>query len=210
MSATFEELLSTRRSVRRFTSSPVDRATVTRLIDAAVTAPSASNKQPWRFLIVESRGVIDAMAGAVREATARIARHVPESSQASLLAYGDYFTRFEQAPLVIVPIARGHALLSNLVDEVLPEADRAAIARMESQSAVIGTSLALQNLLLMAHAMGLGASGMTGPLVAEPALRSILAIPDGWTLLALVPVGWPAESPPPTDRKPSDKVVRWL
>jgi nitroreductase len=63
---------------------------------------------------------------------------------------------------------------------------------------------------LMAHALGLGASGMTGPLLAEPALRSILEVPDGWGIVALVPIGWPAEDPASTDRKPVDKVVRWL
>jgi nitroreductase len=62
----------------------------------------------------------------------------------------------------------------------------------------------------MAHAMGLGASGMTGPLVAEPRLRAILDVPDGWGIVALVPIGRPAEEPTPTDRKPVDKVVRWL
>jgi nitroreductase len=150
------------------------------------------------------------MAAAVREAVARIAAHVPESSQPAFRAYGDYFTRFEAAPAVIVPIARAMSVLSNLVDDSLDDADRHAIARMEAQSGMIGTSLALENLLLMAHASGLGASGMTGPLVAEPALRAILDVPDGWSIVALVPIGRPDEEPKPTDRKPLDKVVRWL
>jgi nitroreductase len=51
---------------------------------------------------------------------------------------------------------------------------------------------------------------MTGPLVAEPALRAILDVPDGWSIVALVPIGRPDEEPKPTDRKPLDKVVRWL
>jgi nitroreductase len=182
------ELLRTRRSVRRFQPQPLDRRTVLVLLEAAVAAPSASNKQPWRFLVVQARERIDRMAAAVREATERIAAHIPKDSQAAFLAYGDYFTRFELAPTVIVPIHRGLSVLSNLV----------------------GTSLALENLLLMAHAMGLGASGMTGPLVAEPALRAILEVPDGWGILGLVPLGYPDEEPGPTARKPVDKVVRWL
>lgn len=204
------DLMRARRSVRRFAPEPLDRATIARLVEAAVTAPSASNKQPWRFLVVESRARIDAMAEAVRAAVARIAARVPEASQGAFRAYGDYFTRFELAPAVIVPIHRGLAVLSNLVDDALDEADRAAIAAMEARSGLVGTSLALENLLLMAHAMGLGASGMTGPLVAEPAIRAILEVPDGWGIVALVPIGRPAEAPAPTDRKPVDKVVRWL
>ncbi len=208
--ATLGELLQTRRSIRRFRSDPVDRALVQRLLEAAVLAPSASNKQPWRWLVVESKDRIARMAAAVREATARIAARIPDANQPAFLAYGDYFTRFEHAPVVIVPIHRGLAVLSNLVDEQIAQADRDAIRSMESSSGLIGTSLALENLLLMAHALGLGASGMTGPLVAEPALRAILEVPDSWGIVALVPVGHPDEEPTPTDRKAVDKVVRWL
>jgi nitroreductase len=204
------DILRARRSVRRFKDASLDRATITALLEAAITAPSASNKQPWRFLVVESRASIARMAAAVREAIARIAGCIPDESQPAFLAYGDYFTRFEHAPAVIVPIHRPHTLLSNLVDARLTAPDRAAIALMEANSGLVGTSLALENLLLMAHAMGLGASGMTGPLVAEPAIRAILDVPPGWGIVALVPVGWPAEEPAPPGRKPVDKVVRWL
>ena len=204
------EAMRARRSIRRFKPDPVPRDVVRQLLEAAVTAPSASNKQPWRFFVIEDRPRIERMAAAVREATAIVAAHVPEPSQPAFRAYGDYFTRFEHAPVVIVPIHRALSVLSNLVDDALDDGARRAIARMEEQSGLIGTSLALQNLLLMAHALGLGASGMTGPLVAEPALRAILEVPDGWGIVALVPIGWPAEDPAPTDRKAVDKVVRWL
>jgi nitroreductase len=81
---------------------------------------------------------------------------------------------------------------------------------MEASSGLIGTSLALQNLLLVAHELGLGASGMTGPLVARRELRALLEVPDSWEIAALVPLGYPDESPPPTERKSAEKVTRWL
>src|SRR4051794_3132285 len=120
------ELLQSRRSVRRFQERPVDRETITQLLEAAIAAPSASNKQPWRFLVVESKETVARLAGAVREAVARIATHIPESSQDAFKAYGDYFTRFEHAPVVIVPIHRALHVLSNLVDGGVEESDRAA------------------------------------------------------------------------------------
>ncbi len=203
-------LMRTRRSVRRFEKREVPRALLERLFAAAVTAPSASNKQPWRFFVVRDAAKITKLAAAVREATAHIAEHVPPESRAAFEAYGDYFTRFEEAPVVVVPLYRPLAVLSNLVDRAIQDEARATIRMMEEQSGIIGTSLALQNFLLMAHAEGLGASGMTGPLVAEPALRALLEIPDGWRIVALVPVGYPAEEPAPTERKPVDKMVRWL
>lgn len=199
-----------RRSVRRFASRPVGHDVITKIVEAAITAPSASNKQPWRFLVVEDRARITRMAEAVREATSLVSAHIPEASQPAFRAYGDYFTRFEDAPAVIVPIHRAMSVLSNLVDDALPQDTRTTVRRMEEQSGLVGTSLALMNLLLMAHALGLGASGMTGPLVAEPALRAILEVPEGWGIVALVPIGFPAEDPAPTDRKPVDKIIRWL
>src|SRR5882757_3628743 len=87
---------------------------------------------------------------------ARISARIPESSQDSFRAYGDYFTRFENAPAVIVPIHRALHILSNLVDDELGAEDRASIRAMEENSGLIGTSLALENLLLMAHDLGLG------------------------------------------------------
>ena len=80
---TLLELLRTRRSVRRFKPDALARGVLEQLLEAAVTAPSASNKQPWRFLVVESRETIARMAVAVRETTARIAARIPESSQAA-------------------------------------------------------------------------------------------------------------------------------
>lgn len=210
MSADLLSLLSSRRSVRRFSPEPVSEAALRELIEAAVLAPSASNKQPWRFFVVTSRTTIDAMAEAVRDAVERIARAVPAGSEEAFRAYGDYFVRFAAAPAVIVPICRGPAILSHLASGPLDDAERARIATMESQSAVIGASLALSNLLLMAHATGLGASAMTGPLVADDRLRVLLEVPDSWTILALVPVGHPDEDPPPRERKPAEKVTRWI
>lgn len=203
-------LMRARRSVRRFAAEPPPRELIERLIEAAITAPSASNKQPWRFLVVTGRPTLDAMAAAVREAVDRIARHIPPESEASFRAYGDYFTRFEGAPVVIAVIARGAVVLSHLASGALPAADRARIAAMERDSGLAGASLAIQNLLLMAHAVGLGASGMTGPLVAADRLKATLEVPASWDLVALIPVGYPDEAPAPTDRKPIDKVTRWI
>jgi nitroreductase len=207
-----EVLLRTRRSVRRFRDEVPSRELLERVLGAAITAPSASNKQPWRFLVVTDRAKIAAMAGAVREATARIASHIPEESMGSFRAYGDYFTRFETAPVVIVPIWRGLTVLSHLVsaNATIEPDDRARIVDMEQSSGLVGTSLALENLLLMAHALGLGASGMTGPLVASDRLRELLEVPASWGIVALVPMGFPAEEPQATDRKDLAKVVRWI
>jgi nitroreductase len=205
---TYEELhqlMQSRRSVRHFRAEMPPRELVERILASAVTAPSASNKQPWRFYVVSSRATIERMAAAVREAVDRVAGEIDSSFEESFRAYGDYFTRFENAPLVIAPLYRPLTILSQLTRS----AD-AAVASMEHDSGLIGTSLALQNLLLATHAAGLAASGMTGPLIARAALRDILVVPRTWEIVALVPIGYAAETPPPTSRKEAKNVTQWV
>lgn len=204
------DLMKSRRSIRRFTPQAPSREEIERLIEAAVTAPSASNKQPWRFIVVASRSKISELASHVRSGVERIAGHIEPSCREAFRAYGDYFTRFEQAPIVIIALFRSLTILSNLVDASTDPGDRERIKVMEESSGLVGVSMAMQNLLLVAHEMGLGASGMTGPLLASDHLRSSLDVPSSWGIAALIPVGYPAETPPPTDRKPVNRVMSWI
>ena len=208
--AELHELMSSRRSVRRFTTEMPQRDLVERVIASAVTAPSASNRQPWRFTIVTSRETIDALAAAVQTSVDRIARAIEPEFETAFRAYGDYFRRFEAAPMVIVPLFRAIMTLSNLTGDRLGEDDRIRIAAMERDSGLIGTSLALQNLLLAAHAAGLAASAMTGPLVAVDDLRSILRVSSSWHIAALVPIGFADETPNAPARKHGSQVTEWL
>jgi nitroreductase len=125
------ELMQSRRSVRRFKPEMPDRQRIERLLEAAITAPSASNKQPWRFLVVTNPAVIARMAAAVREAVDHIARHIEAACQPAFRAYGDYFTRLKEAPAVIVLLFSRLTVLSNLVDGQLDADARERIAVME-------------------------------------------------------------------------------
>ena len=204
------ELMKSRRSIRRFKSECPDREVIEQLIEAAVTAPSASNKQPWRFFIVTNEDIQRRLVKAIQAAVDRVAGHIEPAFEEAFRAYGDYFTRFENAPVLIVPLCRPMNLLTRMVDEKLAPSDRAAILNMEERSGVVSTSLAFQNILLRAHELGLGASGMTGPLIAGDDLREILSVPDSWEIVAFIPVGFPDEQPDPQPRKPIDAVVKWL
>lgn len=204
------ELMASRRSVRRFREEAPDRETLSALVQAAITAPSASNQQPWRFLAVTGPKKIAALALAVRSAVARLAPHVAASFRPTLTGYAESFTRFGGAPVVLVVLYRPTAVLSRLVDDALPAEDRALLDALEHGSALTSASLALGQLLLAAHARGLGACCMTGPLLAEREVRALLSISPSWQVAAFVPLGFPAEEPAPTPRKPVELVLRFV
>ena len=204
------ELMQSRRSIRKFRPEIPDRAMIDRLIAAAVTAPSASNKQPWRFVMVTNAGIKTRMAQSVRAAVERAAGCIEPHFESAFRAYGDYFTRFESAPVVIVPLFRPLKLLSQMVRPGLSPGDLANIDCMEHRSGIVSASLAMENILLMAHASGLGGSGLTGPLIAMDDLREILSVPHGWDIVALIAVGYPDEEPPAPGRKALGDVTRWI
>jgi nitroreductase len=204
------ELMQSRRSIRKFLPKLPERAILEKLIEAAVSAPSASNKQPWRFLIVLNPDIKARMAAAVRDAVDRVAAHIEPQFEAGFRAYGDYFTRFETAPVVIVPLYRPLTLLSSMVGPDLLPNDRRNVICMEEQSGLVSASLAVENLLLAAHEMGLGASGLTGPLIAADELREILSVPSGWNIVALIALGYPDEQPVSPGRKVPSAVTKWI
>ena len=207
---TLREAMISRRSVRSFKPEHPGRERIQELIDIAITAPSASNKQPWRFFVTDDKNTIDKMAEAVLASIDQIVAHIEPQYMDAFRAYGDYFVRFQSAPVVITAAFREIAVLSNLIKNDLPKDSFETIRRMEYYSGLTSTSLAIQNLMLYAHSSGLGTSCMTGPLVAAEKLKMILTIPDSWDLAALIAVGYPAEEPTPTTRKQAESVLRWI
>ncbi len=207
------ELMRTRRSLRRFTHETPPKELISSLIEAAITAPSASNKQPWRFYVIRNAVLIKAMADAVQQAVDRIVPRLDATAARQFAEYGRYFVRFVDAPVVIAPAFRPLQMLSHLLDgtsDTAKDEIDAAVANMETLSGVVSTSLAIQNLLLAAHASGLGASCMSGPLLAARALEPLIGIASGWKLTCLIPLGYPDEAPAPPVRKSSGTVTRWI
>jgi nitroreductase len=193
---TYEQLLALmreRRSVRRFRSEPVPTELLQKLLEAARSAPSAGNRQPYRILVLRSRGRMAQLAAAVRAESERIVAAARPEQAPDLAEYVRYFDWFERAPLLLAPIYRSGGTFNR-----------------SPQDALASTAAAIMSLLLAAPALGLGACWMTGPLVAEPRLRELLAVPEGWSVAALLPVGFPDEEPPPRPRRALDQLVRYL
>jgi nitroreductase len=204
------EVMRSRRSIRRFRAEAPSREDLRAVLEAATTAPSASNRQPWRFVVVRDRDAIDRMAEAVRTAVARLTEAVDSRVETAFAGYAAHFSVFSTAPAVVLVGWRSTRLLSSMLSEEASDEDRRRIDELERRDGVVGASMAAQNLLLAAHERGLGAVFMTGALLAEPELREVLEIDDRHGILGLVPIGYPDESPTAPPRKPFTRVVRWI
>lgn len=190
-------LMRGRRSIRQFRAEALPEGTLDRLIEAARWAPSASNRQPFRFMAVEEPEMRGRMATLVRDAVQASVARLPEEEHAQVLAYAENFVRFEHAPLVLLAYHRTESVLAQSL----------GLAGERDVGAISSASAAIMNLLLAAHALGLGACWMTGPLLAASALEALLGIPTGWRLSAVVPIGIPDESPPAPARRTSSHLL---
>lgn len=186
-------LISGRRSIRRYLTQPLDRGTVEQILRAAAWAPSAHNRQPWRFVPIAAAGSKERLARAMGERlsadrladgddTAAVARDVARS-----------FARITTAPLVIL------VCLAMVEMDHYPDPRR---RDAEHLMAIQSTAMAMQNLLLAAHALGLGAAVMCAPLFCQDTVAKTLELPAGWEPQALITVGVPADNGKPPLRHP--------
>lgn len=188
-----------RRSLRRYLPQPVPRALVSELLLAAVYAPSAHNRQPWRFAVTDSPerriGLASAMGARLRtDLTADgVAAEIIESDVSRS------YDRITSAPVIV-------ALCLSMADmDTYPDTVR---SHHEWTMAVQSTAMAGQNLLLMAHGYGLGACWMCAPLFCPGVVREALGLPDDWQPQGLITLGYPAQERS-SSRKPLEESVLW-
>lgn len=196
----FGQLVEARQSIRQYRPEPVATEVVERLLRRATAAPSAHNKQPWRFIVLTDgdrrQALIDAMSD--RFAEDLRADGVPSERISQLVERGRQ--RMGQPPLAIVL-----CMTLEDMDDYPDEARRQAERVMAVQSA----ALAGGHLLLAAAAEGLGACWICAPLFAPDVVRSALDLPQTWEAQAVVVIGHPAESGRNRARKPLQEVAVW-
>lgn len=153
----------TRTSVRAYTAQPVEDEKVEAILRAAMAAPSAGNKQPWRFVVVKEKSTLEAISQQLHT-----------------------MTMAKDAPLAIIVCGDMNATFpGDGLDYWVEDA-----------------SAATENLLLAAHAEGLGAvwCGIYPMKERVAFLQELLQLPENIVPLNVIPIGYPAESPTPKDK----------
>lgn len=180
----FEELATSRRSLRRYTDELVSPELVEKLLTIATWAPSAHNRQPWRFVVISTDQMKKQLALAMgrRLRTDLEADNVPE--EVIVKDTGRSYERITGAPVLI-------CLCMTMEDmDTYPDEIRTT---HEHTMATQSTAMAGQNLLLAAHAAGLAACWMCAPLFCQDVVQDTLDISTHWEPQALITLGYPAQ-----------------
>jgi nitroreductase len=183
------EAIKGRRSVRRFRPDPVPRDVIERILELAQWAPSAMNRQDWRFIVVEGEkkeALLKITATAFEYFRPILEKNFPDKPKV-IDASKRFFETYGGAPVVIVAYG-GHF----------------ATGKEDPYS----VSLAVQNLLLAVHNEGLGAVWAdAAAFYKEKEINELMAM-EGRKLITLIPIGYPDETPRAAPRQ--EGRVRWV
>jgi len=202
---TTKEAIENRRSIRKFKPDPIPEEHITALIDAARLAPSGCNAQPWRFKVVQ------------------------DSETKRKLAQAAYDQSFlAQAPVVLVCCADVKGYLKGTVSGIQELGQTGSIddrivkillrrtSQMDTQMKVMSKeqlgarmafniAIAVEHIVLRALDFGLGTCWVR--LIEEQKVREIFGWDDNLFVVALLPIGYPGESPMPRKRLPLQELI---
>ncbi len=191
--------LRQRRSLRRYQPEPVPREHITQILEAAIWAPSAHNRQPWRFALSTRAATKERLA---REMGALLRQDLEADGAASALIEADVersYRRITSAPVIIV-------LCASLRD--MDEYGDARRNTHERAMALQSVAMAGQNMLLMASSLGLGACWMCAPLFCQERVSQVLDLPPDWMPQGMITLGYAAEERQRT-REPWETRALW-
>jgi coenzyme F420-0:L-glutamate ligase / coenzyme F420-1:gamma-L-glutamate ligase len=178
------DLIRQRRSIRKFQPKQVPTELVVEVLEAAGWAPSAHNSQPWRFIVLRDPTVRRVLAEKMANAWA--ADLTKDGSTVDEAKRIERRERFANAPVLILACLTMDGLMK------FPDLQRQQIER---DLGVESLSAGLQNLLLAAHNLGLGACWYCAPAFCKETVRDVLKIPAEVEPAALIVFGYPAETP---------------
>ena len=180
------DAISTRRSIKKFTSRAVTREEIEKLLTAAVAAPNHRLTQPWRFYVLgpEARHAYGLVLGG------RKAKKIEDPDAARAMRE---------------TVAQEHRALPSMLIVAVVENENAEAREEDYAAAMMG----IQNLSLAAVALGLGTHVKTGAVMADPGARAAAGVKDTERIVAVINIGEPLEVPPAKPREGAEKFTIW-
>jgi nitroreductase len=217
----FEAMYSAR-ALRRLKRDPVPDEIITRILDAAIRAPSAGNSQQWAFVAVRD-GEVRRQLGLIYRKGSDIAKemyrargrpaHMTEEQYQLMMSSGAYlWEHMGDAPVLLVPCLRDRTPPARAA--LPPEVQAMYDQELVYTDRIRGASIypAVQNIILACRAFGLGTLITTNHIRYESEVKALLGIPDDVSTYALMPIGYPEGKFGPVKRRPVIEVAhadRW-
>jgi len=201
------DTIKTKRSIRRYKQDPISKERILKILESANLAPTAGNNQPWEFLVL-GRLVLDQLAGIIEMAMEDRIRTLTEDVMRERLKglpiptdeSGDKVKGLKKFCRLL-----GQAPVALIVYAEKPEDPWAY------KNVVEDVSAAFENLVLAAWDEGLGTCWMTGPLQkGEEGIKKFLGLSEAQEIIAMTPLGIPAQIPSMPPKKDIRSKIRWL
>lgn len=187
------DIIKTRRSVRKYKDTIVEKETIAQILQAGAMAPSAGNSQPWEFIVVQGEYAeqISHEFYCFAQKHIQTAQYIPEEKKSEML---NYSKNFGGAPHQIVVI---YSLLNNSIS---------------NQETLKSCGAAIQNILLQATASGLGTVWIGSKINHSDRVKEILKLEANKAIAGIIPIGYADENPPIPKRRDisSANNVTWL
>lgn len=178
------EAIKGRRSVRRYNTRPVDDETLNTILEAARQAPSWHNTQCWRFIVVRDSQLRNKLA----DTGIDVAEGKPNRGAEAMRV----------TPIAIVACAKLRESGYFTREPKEPVTDK-------GDWYMYDVALAMQNLMLAAHGLGLGTVNVGA--FDSIKVAEILGVPEGFIVVSMTPLGYPDERPNPRPRKELAEIV---
>lgn len=211
------EALEGRKSIRAFKADSVPRDVVEKVLRAAIQAPSSSNQQPWRFIVVAGEEREKLAQGLVSAYRAKAITYDPSKGKTIPQYYVDKTRQLFREIHSFIQEAGFQT--KNFVEEGsyqfyhAPVAILAAMERCFPRSRLMDIGFAVQNLMLSAHALGLGTCPLALILTCEDVIRKELDIPESQEVVLGIALGYPDTDSPinrfKSSRDDLNEMVTW-
>ena len=191
-----KEAIEKRTSIRNFSDETVDINDIREMIRLAGLAPSVNNFQPWKYIVITNKQLMNKMADRVmgKIRVLPIRKSIAANNIKSQVTW--FSTFFQNAPVVIaLAVEPYESVLEKGVDLSKEE-----INKSRNYPDLQSAGASIQNLLLSAVDLGYGACWLSGPMIAHEELEELLEISSPWKLLTFVAVGKPKSAPHAKDK----------